>query len=200
VVGDRRRRHQLHDRLRPRRPPSRTSDSLSLAPASSPPRLQRGRVAVDQDDGVRTILVTPSGYGHLHPLIPLARALETAGHTVTVATTADLVGEIGRLGLDARSLGPASDPPALPVLRRTGRTGLRGDADRAGGEDQGARPSRASLTEEGSVAAPCTGISGSRPATGSHGTAAPPLASEGQPALLDGNVPDRRRERYRLGL
>jgi UDP:flavonoid glycosyltransferase YjiC (YdhE family) len=68
-------------------------------------------VAVGQDDGVRTILVTPSGYGHLHPLIPLARALATAGHTVTVATTADLVDEIGRLGLDARSFGPASDPP-----------------------------------------------------------------------------------------
>lgn len=60
---------------------------------------------------MRTILVTPSGYGHLHPLIPLARALEAAGHTVTVATTRDVVEEVRRLGIDARSVGPPSDPP-----------------------------------------------------------------------------------------
>lgn len=60
---------------------------------------------------MRTILVTPSGYGHLHPLIPLARALEAAGHAVTVATTGDVVEEVRRLGIDARSVGPPSDPP-----------------------------------------------------------------------------------------
>lgn len=60
---------------------------------------------------MRTILVTPSGYGHLHPLIPLARALEAAGHTVTVATTGGVVEEVRRLGIDARSVGPPSDPP-----------------------------------------------------------------------------------------
>jgi UDP:flavonoid glycosyltransferase YjiC (YdhE family) len=45
------------------------------------------------------------GYGHLLPLIPLARACQRAGHEVLVATGQDLCPEVERLGFAAASAG-----------------------------------------------------------------------------------------------
>jgi UDP:flavonoid glycosyltransferase YjiC (YdhE family) len=39
---------------------------------------------------MRILITTQPGYGHLHPLVPLARAARSAGHEVLVATSASM--------------------------------------------------------------------------------------------------------------
>jgi UDP:flavonoid glycosyltransferase YjiC (YdhE family) len=45
------------------------------------------------------------GYGHLHPLLPLARAARRAGHEVMFATGPGLAGRAAAFGFDTRSVG-----------------------------------------------------------------------------------------------
>lgn len=47
---------------------------------------------------MRVLCTTIPSYGHFHPLVPLAHALQTAGHDVTVATAADFRGPVERAG------------------------------------------------------------------------------------------------------
>lgn len=44
-------------------------------------------------------------YGHLYPLLPLARAARDAGHRVTVATGASFVPQLAEFGFDTREAG-----------------------------------------------------------------------------------------------
>jgi UDP:flavonoid glycosyltransferase YjiC (YdhE family) len=54
--------------------------------------------------------------GHLHPLIPLARAAAEAGHSVAFAVPPDLSATVDRIGFTAISCGPAwSDEPIASV-------------------------------------------------------------------------------------
>jgi UDP:flavonoid glycosyltransferase YjiC (YdhE family) len=58
------------------------------------------------------------GRGHLDPLVPIARAATTAGHTVAVASTPSMVSTVGSLGFEAFPIGrPGSGkpPPRLPL-------------------------------------------------------------------------------------
>jgi len=62
------------------------------------------------------------GYGHLHPMLPLARAAQRAGHEVAVATGPDLADYVAARGFDAWAVGPtfaesfAERNAALPGL------------------------------------------------------------------------------------
>jgi len=64
------------------------------------------------------ILVTAfPGLGHLHPLVPLALAAQTAGHDVRLGIGADLVGWARRCGLDAWPVGLTVAAAHLVVAR-----------------------------------------------------------------------------------
>lgn len=47
----------------------------------------------------RLLFTTTAGIGHLHPLVPLARAAQASGHQVRVAAPASLADRIAELGL-----------------------------------------------------------------------------------------------------
>jgi UDP:flavonoid glycosyltransferase YjiC (YdhE family) len=47
---------------------------------------------------MRVLCTTIPSYGHFHPLVPLARALQQAGHDVTVATAVEFRGPVERAG------------------------------------------------------------------------------------------------------
>jgi len=58
---------------------------------------------------MRILFVCAAGLGHVHPLIPLARAAVAAGDEVLFATAAEGVAAIERLGFPAVAV-PAGDP------------------------------------------------------------------------------------------
>jgi UDP:flavonoid glycosyltransferase YjiC (YdhE family) len=51
--------------------------------------------------GRRVLFTTPSGLGHIHPMVPLARAMAARGHDVLWAVPADGVGHVERTGVRA---------------------------------------------------------------------------------------------------
>lgn len=51
--------------------------------------------------GMRVLVTTPATLGHLHPMVPLARAIAARGHDVLWALPADGVPEVERRGLRA---------------------------------------------------------------------------------------------------
>jgi UDP:flavonoid glycosyltransferase YjiC (YdhE family) len=55
---------------------------------------------------VRVLVTTLPGLGHLHPMIPLCRALEEAGHEVLVGLSASYAEVARQAGLDAAAIGP----------------------------------------------------------------------------------------------
>lgn len=71
---------------------------------------------------MRALFTCSLGMGHLHPLVPIARATEDAGHDVAFAVPAPLVSSVQRCGFRAFPAG-MSEPAsvAFPELR-----GLRG--------------------------------------------------------------------------
>ncbi len=56
---------------------------------------------------MRVLLTSCPSYGHVNPMLPLARAARDAGHEVVVATGAELVPEIERHGFDTWLVGPS---------------------------------------------------------------------------------------------
>jgi len=65
---------------------------------------------------VHVLLTTRGSSGHLGPLVPFARALLAAGHTVLVAAQDQFAGNVERAGLEAA---PFADPPRdewMPLL------------------------------------------------------------------------------------
>ncbi len=60
------------------------------------------------------LLTTIPSHGHLHPLVPVARALRECGHSVAVATAPDFAAAVEATGLPAI---PAGVPEAELVAR-----------------------------------------------------------------------------------
>ncbi len=54
---------------------------------------------------MRVLVSTVPGLGHLHPLLPLAVALRNAGHTVAIATGADLRPRAAQFGFETFTVG-----------------------------------------------------------------------------------------------
>ena len=74
---------------------------------------------------MRVLCTCVPGYGHLHPMVPLARALEAAGHEVAFATEARFCGRVRAAGFRAfpAGLGPgrvAERTLALPDVAGSG--------------------------------------------------------------------------------
>jgi UDP:flavonoid glycosyltransferase YjiC (YdhE family) len=67
---------------------------------------------------VRVLITAVSGYGHLHPLLPLARALSDAGHDVAIATGRELRPRAEAAGFEAYDAGmaPGAALERLPEL------------------------------------------------------------------------------------
>lgn len=71
---------------------------------------------------MRALFTCSLGMGHLHPLVPIARAMEDAGHQVAFAAPAPLVPSVERSGFRAFPAGMSQTASeAFPELR-----GLRG--------------------------------------------------------------------------
>jgi UDP:flavonoid glycosyltransferase YjiC (YdhE family) len=56
---------------------------------------------------MRVLITSPAGLGHIHPMVPLARALRDRRHEVLWAVPADGVGHVERAGLRAVASAPA---------------------------------------------------------------------------------------------
>jgi len=54
---------------------------------------------------MRVLITTPSGLGHVLPMVPLARAIEARGHDLRWATAADTVSVVEAAGLSAVAAG-----------------------------------------------------------------------------------------------
>ncbi len=65
---------------------------------------------------MRILFTFIGGLGHFHPLAPVARAAEAAGHQVAVAGSGVLVGRIEAAGFEALATSPVR-PPAKPGPR-----------------------------------------------------------------------------------
>jgi UDP:flavonoid glycosyltransferase YjiC (YdhE family) len=66
----------------------------------------------------RVLFTSPAGLGHIHPLVPLARAMGARGHDVVWAVPADGVEHVERTGIRAMAAGPAGLPGPAEVRRR----------------------------------------------------------------------------------
>ena len=68
---------------------------------------------------MRILFTFVGGRGHLEPLVPIARAASSAGHTVAFAAPSLLVATVEALGFDAFPVGPdaAHSPPVRIPLR-----------------------------------------------------------------------------------
>ena len=67
--------------------------------------------------GLRILVTSPAGYGHIHPLVPLARALVERGHEVRWATPADGVPRVEQAGFRTIQAGPPGLTNLVEVLR-----------------------------------------------------------------------------------
>ncbi len=54
---------------------------------------------------MKVLMTTQPGLGHLHPMLPLARALEEAGHTVAFACAASFIARVEAAGFSAFAAG-----------------------------------------------------------------------------------------------
>ena len=54
---------------------------------------------------MHVVVTTQPAYGHLHPLVPLCRALVDAGHGVTIVSSRSFLPQMQRTGLDATPAG-----------------------------------------------------------------------------------------------
>lgn len=57
---------------------------------------------------MRVLVTSTAGMGHIHPMVPLARALVARGHDVLWATPVDGVDHVKRAGINAVATGPAA--------------------------------------------------------------------------------------------
>ena len=67
---------------------------------------------------MRVLVTSPAGLGHIHPMVPLARALLARGHEVLGAVPADGVVHVERTGLPAVGIGPGGLTRPAEVVRR----------------------------------------------------------------------------------
>lgn len=68
--------------------------------------------------GMRVLFTTPAGLGHIHPMVPLARAVRARGHHVLWAAPADGVGHVERAGIPTAAAGAAGLTRPADVIRR----------------------------------------------------------------------------------
>ncbi|MDQ6909305.1 MAG: glycosyltransferase [Actinomycetota bacterium] len=68
--------------------------------------------------GMRVLFTTPAGLGHIHPMVPLARAMVARGHDVLWAAPADGVGHVERTGIRTVAAGPPGLTRPAEVRRR----------------------------------------------------------------------------------
>jgi UDP:flavonoid glycosyltransferase YjiC (YdhE family) len=68
----------------------------------------------------KVLFVTPPGYGHVLPTIPLAWAVRAAGHEILVATCGVSVSAVTRAGLPAVNVAVRTDLPSLYAKYRPG--------------------------------------------------------------------------------
>lgn len=67
---------------------------------------------------MRVLVSSTPNYGHLHPLLPFARALADAGHEVAVAAPAALAGAVAHAGFRHLPAGDDRDvSDVFPELR-----------------------------------------------------------------------------------
>jgi UDP:flavonoid glycosyltransferase YjiC (YdhE family) len=78
---------------------------------------------------VRVLFTCMASTGHLHPLVPFARALAGAGHEVAVATHAALAPQVQAAGFRHLPAGLFRDEPAVAALWAEA-AGLEGEARR----------------------------------------------------------------------
>ena len=67
---------------------------------------------------MRVLFTTPAGLGHIHPMVPLARAMVARGHDVLWAVPSDGVGLVERTGIRAVGAGPPELTRPAEVRRR----------------------------------------------------------------------------------
>ena len=68
--------------------------------------------------GTRILFTSPEGLGHIHPMVPLARAMAARGHNVLWSVPANGVEHVERAGIPAVAAGPAGLTNLPDVLRR----------------------------------------------------------------------------------
>ena len=67
---------------------------------------------------MRVLITSLSALGHVHPMVPLALALQEAGHAVRWLTGPDASDRLERVGIEAIALGPAFEPLRAEYRRR----------------------------------------------------------------------------------
>ena len=67
---------------------------------------------------MRVLVTSTAGLGHIHPMVPLARAIAMRGHDVFWATPADGVEHVQRAGIAAVATGPAALAGPLQLRAR----------------------------------------------------------------------------------
>src|SRR5690349_14085429 len=68
--------------------------------------------------GRRALLTSPAGLGHIHPMVPLARAMVARGHEALWAVPADGVDHVERTGIRAVAVAPAGLTSVTDVRQR----------------------------------------------------------------------------------
>ncbi len=69
---------------------------------------------------MRALCTCVPGYGHFHPMVPVARALQAAGHDVAFATTPVACATLGDFGFQCFPVGIDDwlvEPGAAPAAR-----------------------------------------------------------------------------------
>ena len=74
--------------------------------------------------GMRVLFTTPAGLGHIHPTVPLARAMAARGHDVLWAVPPDGVHHVARAGIASAVIGTAGLTQPAEVIRRYPEIGL----------------------------------------------------------------------------
>ncbi len=86
---------------------TRLLDELSLRSELLP---HREREHPEAPSVLRVLFTTIAATGHFHPLVPFARGLMAAGHSVAFATTPDFAGTIEASGFDCFAVGAPISP------------------------------------------------------------------------------------------
>lgn len=74
---------------------------------------------------MRILITTWPAFGHLFPMLPLARAAQRAGHHVVIASGAELVEDIERRGFTCWQVGPSrAESDAAYAARRPNTVGM----------------------------------------------------------------------------
>jgi UDP:flavonoid glycosyltransferase YjiC (YdhE family) len=68
--------------------------------------------------GRKVLLTSPAGLGHIHPMVPLARAMVARGHEALWAVPADGVDHVERTGIRAVAVAPAGLTSVTDVRQR----------------------------------------------------------------------------------